>query len=263
MKVSAAYFSPTGGTEKVVKIMGDEIAAGGQIRYIDLTQAGCNFAKYEMGKGEILVAGVPVFCGRVPTVCIERIKKIKGGGAMAVPVAVYGNRAVEDALLELSDALTEAGFNIIAGVEAVAQHSIAPAIAEGRPDAGDEAELKLFAQTIKGQAALAQIEGGSAEFMVESEIPGNRPYQPMKDVKLYPQADERCMICGLCASKCPVGAIPMSEPYKTDETRCISCMRCVRLCPIGSRSVDAERVKGTENHLREVCPERNVNRLYV
>ena len=68
MKVSAAYFSPTGGTEKVVKIMGDEIAAGGQIRYIDLTQAGCNFAKYEMGKGEILVAGVPVFCGRVPTV---------------------------------------------------------------------------------------------------------------------------------------------------------------------------------------------------
>ena len=53
MKVSAAYFSPTGGTEKVVKIIGDEMAAGGQIRYIDLTQTGCNFSKYEMEKGEI------------------------------------------------------------------------------------------------------------------------------------------------------------------------------------------------------------------
>lgn len=263
MKVSAAYFSPTGGTEKVVKIIGDEIAAGGQIRYIDLTQAGCNFSKYEMEKGDILVAGVPVYCGRVTSVCIDRIKKFKGGGAMAVPVAVYGNRAVEDALLELSDALTEAGFRIIAGIDAVAQHSIAPAIAGGRPDAEDEAELKLFAQTIKGQAALTMVEGDSAQFMIETPIPGNRPYQPMKDVKLYPRADDRCLVCGLCASKCPVGAIPMSEPYNTDESRCISCMRCVRLCPVGSRSVDEERVKGTEAHLKEVCPERNVNRLYV
>ena len=263
MKVSAAYFSPTGGTEKVVKIIGDEMAAGGQIRYIDLTQTGCNFSKYEMEAGEILVAGVPVFCGRVPAVCIERIKKFKGGGAMAVPVAVYGNRAVEDALLELSDALTEAGFRVIAGIDAVAQHSIAPAIAEGRPDSADEAELKLFAQTIKGQAALAAVEGDSSEAMVEAPIPGNRPYQPMKDVKLYPHADERCMVCGLCASKCPVGAIPMSEPYDTVEEKCISCMRCVRLCPIGSRSVDEERVRGTETHLKEVCPERNVNRLYI
>ena len=161
MKVSAAYFSPTGGTEKVVKIIGDEMAAGGQIRYIDLTQAGCNFSKYEMEAGEILV------------------------------------------------------------------------------------------------------EGDSAEFMIEAPVPGNRPYQPLKDVKLYPHADERCMVCGLCASKCPVGAIPMSEPYNTVKEKCISCMRCVRLCPIGSRSVDEERVKGTEEHLREVCPERNVNRLYI
>ena len=55
----------------------------------------------------------------------------------------------------------------------------------------------------------------------------------------------------------------MSEPYNTVEEKCISCMRCVKLCPIGSRSVDEERVKGTETHLKEVCPERNVNRLYI
>lgn len=263
MKVNAAYFSPTGGTEKVVKIIGEELAVGGGIRYIDLTQAGCNFSKYEMEPGEILVAGAPVFAGRVPQVCIERLKKLKGNGAMAVPVAVYGNRAVEDALLEISDALTEAGFRVLAGVDAVAQHSIAPAIAAGRPDEADEAELKLFAQTIKGQAALAIIEGENSEAMVETPIPGNRPYKELKNVGLFPHADESCIACGLCASKCPVGAIPMAEPYNTDETKCISCMRCVHICPIDARHTDEARVQETEERLRKVCPERNVNRLYV
>ena len=39
-------------------------------------------------------------------------------------IAVYGNRDYDDTLLEMKDILTERGFTVIAGLAAIAQHSI-------------------------------------------------------------------------------------------------------------------------------------------
>jgi len=44
-----------------------------------------------------------------------------------------------------------------------------------------------------------------------------------------------CTQCGICAQKCPVGAIPQREDgvYVVDESKCISCFICVDACPFG------------------------------
>lgn len=88
-----------------------------------------------VGPDEILLAAVPVFGGRVPAAALERLSALKGSGQSAVAVAVYGNRAFDDALPELKDALEANGFHVAAAGAFAVEHSIARPIATGRHDA--------------------------------------------------------------------------------------------------------------------------------
>ena len=74
---------------------------------------------------------------------------INGNGANALLVAVYGNRTIDDCLLELKNILTEQGFKCRAAISAVAEHSMMPKFATNRPDSKDQEELKKFALQIK------------------------------------------------------------------------------------------------------------------
>lgn len=54
---------------------------------------------------------MPVYAGRVPALAVERLKGIKTSGVKCVFVAVYGNRAYKDALVEMQDVATERRMN--------------------------------------------------------------------------------------------------------------------------------------------------------
>lgn len=102
MKCTQIVFSPTGGTKRVADIVSGKLAD--DIRFIDLTDAKAAFSQTAFQTGDTAVIAVPSFGGRVPAVAVERLRGIKGSGAKAVIVCVYGNRAYEDTLVELQDA---------------------------------------------------------------------------------------------------------------------------------------------------------------
>lgn len=67
-------------------------------------------------------------------------------------------------------------------------------------------------------------------------VNGNRPYRDTKPIPLHPEGSKgKCTSCHACVKMCPVGAITMGEPYKTNEKKCISCGRCVVVCPEQAR----------------------------
>lgn len=143
MKLYEICFSPTGGTKKAADMLANGLADEPQC--IDLTDSKAAFSSVALEENDVAVIAVPSYGGRVPQAATERLSAIRGDGAKAVLLCVYGNRAYEDTLVELEDTAKQAGFRVIAAIAAIAEHSIARQFATGRPDAQDQARLHTFA----------------------------------------------------------------------------------------------------------------------
>ena len=217
-----AYFSPTGGTKKVA----DAIARGFDmpVREVDLC---IEIPAMELNEGDILMAVLPVYAGRVSGIALERLAKLRGNGQKAVSVVVYGNREFDDALLETKDALEGNGFCVVAAGVFIAEHSIVRSVAAGRPDAEDEKLAMEFGRQVSEKLdRLAPV-----------QVPGNKPYAQHPPTHFHPSANEACVKCGVCVERCPIGAISAEEPEKCNGDLCINCLRCVKECPLQCRSM--------------------------
>ena len=253
MSVFEIVFSPTGGTRKVSGLVAG--ALDKNTVTVDLTDSGLYFSAVSMAKDDVAVISVPSYAGRVPAVVVDRLGMVRGNGARAVLVCVYGNRAFEDTLVELEDVAKRAGFRVIAAVSAIAEHSVARQFAVGRPDAQDVVQLSELAQRIRQKLLDGDIS--------EPSIPGNRPYKQAGGHSMVPQATERCVSCGACAALCPVRAIDKDDPRQVDGEACISCMRCISVCPQNARKLDPKKLAAVTKMLSKACVERKECELFI
>lgn len=247
-KMEIYYFSPTGETKKVTQI------------FVDAMEREAKW--YDMGKKEMLpeestaeftVVAAPVFGGRIPSVVREKIKKLKGSEKKAVTLAVYGNRAYEDALLEMNDVLTENGFTVIASGAFVAQHSMAPEVGVGRPDQEDAKEICEFAKSVLNKKSADGV-----------QVPGNHPYKPEMNVPCTPISLPSCKRCGVCVTACPTDAISMTvKGIATDKEKCILCMACTHACPEQARILPPPVQEKMRQMLSALKNIRNRNEMFL
>jgi len=232
------YFSPTQTTQKVLAAVAEGTGIS-QTEQIDLTLPQAEtLGKPEIHQ-ELAIIGAPVYSGRVALEAANRLQQIKGNGSPAVIVVVYGNRAFEDALIELRDIATEAGFIPIAAAAFIGEHSFATAdkpVANGRPDTDDLSAARGFGVDVQKKLGQLQTLDSGAPL----QVPGSTPYKDRKPGGgVSPNTlEETCTLCGTCADVCPTGAITVGETVVTDKGRCIICCACIKSCPSGARVME-------------------------
>jgi len=253
MGIYSLYFSPTGGVKKVLDILEEEMRVDSNI---DLSKQDTNYSEYSLKKDDVCFIGMPVFGGRVPSIALERLRKIKVDGALAVVVAVFGNRAYDDALLEMKNEAAACGFVVGAAIAANAEHSIMRKFGHSRPDIKDREDLIDYAKKIKN---LIENKSNIKSF----EVPGKEPYKVYNGVPMKPKANNSCTKCGACAKQCPVGAIPKDNPSSLDENKCISCMRCIKVCPENARKISKIVLFIASHKMKKLFKTRKDNELYM
>ena len=271
-KVWAVYFSGTGTTEKTVR----RIAAGmaqaldAELAVYDFTTPAARQRELRFGAEELAVLGVPVYAGRVPNVLLPYLtKQLHGGGALAVPVVLFGNRNYDDALIELRDLLQADGFGCIAAGAFVGEHSFSRTLGAGRPDDRDMAGHPAFAREICGKLA-GQAGTENTPVAVRGETP-IRPYytprdrhgNPISILKVKPRTDmAKCGGCGLCAELCPMGSIDPADVSRVNGI-CIKCCACVKKCPAGAKYFDDPGYLFHQHELEDIYTRRAENEWFV
>jgi len=267
MKISSVklvYFSPTGTTKAVLEGIAQGLGSD-RVEHMDMTLPGAATSPVAEFNDELVVIGAPVYAGRLPADAAQRFRRCKAGNAPAVLVVTYGNRAYEDALLELTNLSRELGFVPVSAAAFIGEHSYATAdlpIANGRPDTRDVEKAKSF-----GAAVMEKVEkANTLEELPPLKVPGNFPYKEgMPAVDAVPKTlEDVCTLCGHCASVCPNAAITVNdEAVETSAKLCIRCCACVKACPEQARIMDHPFINNIAKWLNENCGQRKEPEVFI
>ncbi len=196
-----------------------------------------------------LIVAYPVYGGRVPRLFAEYIKEmVTCTNCNALAIASFGNRAFEDALVEMEDLLLEKGVPLIGAASIGCQHSYTDKVGSKRPDIEDFQLLDRLAVYLNGETKSVHP-------------PGNRPYKrdmPVADPPYMPVLkDKGGKINSRCYAVCPTGSLAKGDP-----TICIHCCACIQVSS-NELIMDNPWFSRFTKHLEETCGERVDSLLYL
>lgn len=223
-RIVEIHFSPSGRSKVVSDIFVENFKKDVEsINFMEKDDLPYNY----LSKDDLLIVNMPVFSGRIPGICEKKLRKLKGEKTKAVAIVSYGNRNYDDALLELVTILKEQNFEIVSAAAFITKHSIFPEVAKNRPDEIDKKDIDDF--------YIKTMEKIKKDRFSDLEIKGNIPFKNVKPPTLMPTGDENCINCGECVKICPVNAINIEDPKKTENNKCINCTACIYICSVNSR----------------------------
>lgn len=234
MKLLILYFSPTGITEKIAKVIGTTfLKLGSQVSMHDITTQANRIEKIDLRPFSAVVFGIPIHAWRAPRAVKEWIKTLNGQGKKCSTFYTYGGFGVHPTHYSTGQLLENQNFTIVSSAEFIGFYSFKRTGQRSREDITDDSyfdDAKDFARktfkrfTGEDKAILEktnfteeQLESlEAAKFSVITQLPT--------------RGGESCSMCMLCEEMCPTEAIK-AKTGEADREKCIACLECVNNCP--------------------------------
>lgn len=254
------YFSPTDTTKATVNTIADAIADELNIDEIldyNFTTPRARKAPARFKETDLVILGAPTFVGRIPDLLLPYLEKIRGNGAKGVAVALFGNRAYDDALIQISEIMKSGHIQVLAGGAFVGEHSSSKILGKGRPDLkdltiADEFGRKIGKKIQGGDYSTPEIKGNwPLPSSTQADVDKKNDPQPVK-----PKTDKTlCINCKICAEVCPTGAIDYDDVSRVPGT-CIKCCACKKKCPTHAKYFDDEEYLRNVKKLEDLFARR-------
>ena len=253
--VKLLYFSPTGNVKLVIHAVAEgmrRVLPGVvMVEHHDFTLPADRIIAPTFTADDVVLLALPVYAGRIPNLLLPYLRGLQGNGAKVMSLVVYGNRAYDGALAELTGLAVSAGFEPIGAAAFVGRHAFSDAIGTGRPSAEDRRTMHLLGEALMyGLMDEPQPKGLPHKPLQEIVAQINAPmdyYRPcdangvsMDFRSIKPVTTSDCNRCGVCAEGCPMGAIDHTNPEQVTGI-CMKCCRCVHRCPAQAKQFMDER----------------------
>lgn len=269
-KVWAVYYSATGTTAKTVRAAAEALARRLALPMEEdsFTRPGERARIRSYTESDLVVVGSPTYAGRLPNKLLPDFRSnLRGNGALAVPVVMFGNRGYDNALAELCALLEAGGFHTVAAGAFVGRHAFTDALAFGRPGWSDLREAEAFAvqiaDKVRGAAEIPAPVQAPGDPAAAYYVPRGVDGEPAKFLRARPRTElSRCSGCGACVRACPMGAIDPADPARVPGT-CIKCQSCVRRCTRRAKYFDDPAFLSHVAMLENTCREPKSNETFL
>jgi len=237
MKILILYFSPTGNTAKIAKVIEERfVEVGCNVAIADMTPFVSRQEEIDLTPYEAVVFGAPVHVRRAPRVMREWLRTLNGGGKKCSMYFTYGGFGVDPAHYSTRQILAERNFLVVSSAEFLSVHTFNLGgwkAMDGRPDKRDFAVAREYADK-----TYARFINGNGELLGELEkteypevlLDAAEATRFKILTQLPTRGGRECGLCLECEQLCPTGAID-AKSGEADKGKCIACLACVANCP--------------------------------
>lgn len=244
MNALIVYFSATGNTGKIARVVGDAFTAmGAAVTLLDITPHASRRKAPDFTASDVVIFGAPIHSWRAPRLVREWMKTIDGRGKKCSMFFTYGGFGIHPTHYSTRRILENQNFEVVSSAEFPGFHTFNLGgwkAMEGRPDASDfelaQEYARLTFKRFSGEdsGALGELEKTKH---TEAELDSIESFRFKVLTQVPTREGKECCMCMACEELCPSGAM-LAETGKADQSKCIACLGCVANCPEGALKIN-------------------------